>query len=61
MNNQLDLLTIIPESAAENYDLTLLYETADSIYWTIELPYKFNMFSYNTYIYYNNLIKENVN
>lgn len=37
MNNQTDLI-IIPENAGEFYDLNKIMETADSIYWTWDIP-----------------------
>lgn len=46
MNNQIDL-TIIPENANENYDLNLICETADSIYWTLEMPDEITKAIYN--------------
>lgn len=49
MNNQIEL-TIIPESASENYDLNAICETADSIYWTLELPDEITKVYYKVYI-----------
>lgn len=41
MNNQIEL-TIIPDDASDTYDLSSIIETADSIYWTLELPFNVN-------------------
>ena len=48
MNNQIEL-TIIPENASEDYDLNAICETAESVYWTLELPYEINYSQYKQF------------